>query len=162
MADEQINEIEAVQNAAIGAALVWRQGLGYQAEASSRPIPLPLTFLVLPICLHKQTLEFVSSTNKSSGLTLFAAKIGRDREGLFAIHSRALLLRNLTLASLSVGAKSGLLSVDYATAAVRANTQKPPFVPERIKVHLNAAEKLGTWFGRMPMEQVAAVLKVEF
>jgi hypothetical protein len=51
---------------------------------------LPLAFLVLPLVLHRPTLEMINSTRKASGLALFAAKLGEERENLLAVHERAL------------------------------------------------------------------------
>ena len=78
-------------------------------------------FVVLPICLHAQTIEMLLSTRKNSGLGLFAAKLGETRENLIAVHSRALAFRSLALQSISIGIQASLLSVDYQNATVRGN-----------------------------------------
>jgi hypothetical protein len=90
MGVEGLNEADLVQNAALGGALIWRFGLGYQEKATSVPPLMPFAFVVLPICLHAQTVDVVLGTRKNSGLSLFAAKVGEVREALLAIHTRAL------------------------------------------------------------------------
>lgn len=160
-----LSEPEIVQNPALGAYMIWQFSLGFQAE-DARLAPLPLAFLVLPLLLHRRTLEMIGSTRKSSGLALFAAKLGEERENLLAVHERALLLRSLTLQSVAMGSRAKLLTVDYAAAAVRANALEPkskkPALPERIKGVAGAAEKLGHWFCKAGLHQVATTLRVEF
>ena len=117
----QPSELEIVQNPALGAYVIWRFGLGFQSD-DSRPSSLPLVFLVLPLLFHRQTLQVIGSTRKASGLTLFAAKLGEERENLLAVHERARLLRTLTFESLVLGIQGKLLSLDYGEASMRANT----------------------------------------
>lgn len=156
------SEVDLVQNTAFGAVLIWRFGLGFQEESRSVPPLLLHCFLVLPICLHQETLDLVSSTQRSSGLALFASKIAQIKENLLAIHLRALSMRQLTLESLGVGETSRLLTVDYESARVAANTMAAPQIPERIKEHMSGAAKLGSWCARLPLDQVATLLKVDF
>jgi hypothetical protein len=97
---------------------------------------------------------------------LFAAKLGEERENLLAVHERARALRRLSLQSIAMGVDHRLLTLDYEAATLRANTadeslQKPP-LPERIRGFSSAAEKLGYWFSRLGLHQVASTLVVEF
>src|SRR5262245_60610319 len=109
----EISSIEAVQNSAFGAVLLWSFGRAYQTELIGRQPELHLSFLVLPVVLHRPTLNVLASTNKASGFGKFVEKLSRQREDLVAVHARALAMRQLTLASISTGAASGLLSVIY-------------------------------------------------
>lgn len=162
MLRRELNEVDVVQNAALGAALLWHFGVSYQERASSAPPLMPLTFVVLPVCLHGQTLEILLSTRKNSGLALFAAKLGETRENLIAVHARALALRALSLQSLSIGVQAGLLSVDYASATVRSNDVRSPGLPERIKPIWEAAGRFGYWCASLQLRQIASLLKVDF
>ena len=76
-----LNEVEVVRNPASGAYIIWRFGLGFQEEEGTQPT-LPHAFFVLPLVLHRPTLETISSTRKASGLALFAAKLGERRKNL--------------------------------------------------------------------------------
>jgi hypothetical protein len=156
-----LNEVDLVQNSALGATLMWRFSSAYQ-EARAVPTPLPLLFIVLPICLHAHTVAVVNATRKSSGLTLFAAKLGEARDQLLAVHARALSMRQLSFDSLGMGIRSRLMKLDYQTAAVRSNDAKLPSMPERIKPNLDAAAKFGYWCSSLELGQVANVLKLEF
>ena len=163
--EHTLNELEIVQNPALGAFALWQFGLAHQEEAGLSS-PLPLAFLVLPLLLHKPTLETISSTRKASGLALFAGKLADQREDLFAVHERALLLRSLTLQSLGVGLTARLLKIDYASAGLRGYPLEPgsksPTLPERLRPFTGAAEKLGYWFYKTGLSQVAAAMRVDF
>lgn len=160
-----LSELEIVQNPTLGAFALWQVGLAFQEEGSS-PLPLPLAFLVLPLVFHRPTLEAILSTRKASGLSLFAAKLGNEREKLLAVHERALLLRWLTLQSIGVGVTARLLRVDHNEATLRAYALEPgvkrPPLPERLKGFATATEKLGFWFYKAGLVQSTAVLRIEF
>src|SRR5262249_718636 len=161
----QLTDTDIVQNPALCAFVLWRFGLGFQSE-DGRSAILPLAFLVLPLVLHRPTLEMINSTRKASGLPLFAAKLGEQRELLFAVHERALTLRRLTLQSIGMGIACCLLTLDYDAATLRANTPEPdapkPKLPERMRSFSGAPDKLGYWFSKVTLNQVASMLAVEF
>jgi hypothetical protein len=158
----ELNEVDIVQNGALGAAILWRFGTSYQGKSASVPPLMPLMFVVLPVCLHAQTIETLLSTRKNSGLGLFAAKLGETRENLIAVHSRALAFRSLSLHSISIGIQASLLSVDYQNATVRSNDLQPPTLPERIKPTWEAAGRLGYWCASLELRQIASLLRLDF
>lgn len=160
-----LSEIEIIQNPALGSYLLWHYGQEFQKDHEI-PSPVLLSFLVLPLLLHKPTVKLVASTFKRSGLSLFAAKYGENREDLLALQGRAAALRPLTLQSLAIGASTKLLTVNYEAGTMRANQLgdgvKAPTLPERLKALAPAAEKLGHWFATSGPHQVAMTLRVEF
>lgn len=160
-----LTEMQVIQNPALGAYVLWQFGSSFQSENGS-PAPLPLAFLVLPLLLHRSTLDLVVSTRKTSGLALFAAKLGEERENLLAVHERAFALRRLTLQSIAMGVGNRLLTLDYSAATLRANTLAPgtskPKIPERIRSFSGAADKIGYWFSKLGLPQVASTLLVDF
>ncbi len=160
---ERLSELQIVQNPSLGSYLIWQSGLGFQADDSRRSSFL-LAFLVLPLLLHKPTLDLVVSTRKSSGLVLFAAKLGEHHENLLAVHSRALALRRLSLQSIGIAVNRGLVTIDYDDGNFRSNIpdKKAPTLPERIKGMPPAAQKIGFWFSRMSVHQIASTLRVQF
>lgn len=157
-----LREVDIVHNPALGSFLIWKAADAFQDE-QGEAMPMLLGFLVLPLLLHRPTLEIINSTNKSSGLALLASKIGERKDDLLAIHSRALILRSLGLASLAAGIASRFLIVNYQTGDIRAaQLDRLPSIPERIKPLVRGAERVGVWFSRLPIRQVASVLRVEF
>jgi hypothetical protein len=163
--DRSLTELEIIQNPALGAFALWRFGTGYQSD-DGRHAPFLLFFVVLPLILHQNTLNLIASTQRASGLTLFAAKLAEERENLMAIHSRALTLRRLSLQSLAMGVSQGLLTVNEKDATVRANTAdaalRVPVLPDRITAFARAPEKLGHWLSKFSLHQVASTLVVDF
>lgn len=162
----EIDELHAVQNPAFGAYLIWNLALGYQADRGL-DLPFPLSFLALPMLLHRPTFEAVLSTQRGSGLTIFAAKFDKNRETLVALHDRAMQLRGLSLQSLGLAARSRLIRIDYERATLRAHSidmldVKRPRIPERIKDYPKAAEKVGYWFSRLGLAQIASTLRIDF
>lgn len=156
------SEVDIIHNPALGAYLLWRVGAEYE-ETQGESIPFLLCFLVLPLLLHRPTLEVINSTNKPSGLTLFASKLGEGSESLLAIHSRALVLRDLTLKSMTMGVRSRMLIVNYGAATVYSlDLDSPPTIPERIKPMTRGAERIGAWFSKLPIGQIASLLRVNF
>lgn len=160
-----LNELNIVQNPALGAYMLWQFGTAFRSINEQNP-KLPAVFLVLPIVLHLPTLDLVSKTLKTSGLALFASKLAEREENLLAIHTRAAALRHLTLRSLSFAANANIITIIYADATVRANPLPPKTkkaaIPERLKAMTNGAEKLGYWFAKMDLPQIASTLRVEF
>ena len=160
-----LSEIEIIQNPALGSYLLWHYGREFQKdhEVSSSVL---LSFLVLPLLMHRPTVKLVSSTFKRSGLSLFAAKFGENREDLLAVQGRAAALRPLTLQSLAIGTSARLLTVNYEAGTMRANHLdegvKAPNLPERLKTLVPAAEKVGRWFAASGPYQVAMTLRVDF
>jgi hypothetical protein len=160
MAEDAISSVEAVQNSALGAVILWSFGRGYQGEVFGRLPLFHFAFIVLPIVLHRPTLDLVSGTNVSSGLGKFVEKFERNREDLMAIHTRALVMRRLSLEAVSTGITAGLLSVLYDGAQLRANEAKLRRPSERIKPYTTAAEKLGRWVARVPAPTVFSLLRI--
>jgi hypothetical protein len=157
------NELQIVQNPSLGGYLIWQYGLAFQKEDSHRSSFL-LGFIVLPLLLHRPTLQLVTSTRKGSGLALFASKLGEEHENLLAVHSRALALRHLSLQSIAFAVNRGLITIEYESALFRSNTltKKAPVLPERIKDMSAAAQKIGFWFSKMSLHQIASTLRVQF
>ena len=156
-----LSEIEKVQNPALGAWLLWEYGRRYQATTSSAPSHFLLFFLVLPICLHRPTLDAVNSTQEKSGLGKFCENLGTKREDLFAIHERALKLRSLTVRSIAFGVRAGLFDIDYKGGVLRALECKAPRPHERVIPHAKGATKLGAWFEAIDAVSVFTTLKVD-
>lgn len=157
----KLSELDRVYNPALGAFLIWRVSQGHFAE-SSLGLPLPAAFVILPIALHAQSRRALESTFPSSGLSLFAAKLGNQQEDLLAVHERALALRSLSLASLSAGVMSKMLYLDPDAAKILPLDPALPKPPPDIMKLGKACEKLGEWFARMPLEQLATTLRIAF
>ncbi|MEH6695789.1 MAG: three component ABC system middle component [Hyphomonas sp.] len=156
-----LSEVERVQNPALGATLLCEFGQTYQKNPSADSAHLLAFFLVLPICLHRPTLGLAIQTRPSSGLGKFCEKLSEHREELFAVHERALLLRELTFSSIGFGVEAGLLNIDYKTGHLRALDKKIPAPPDRVAPLFKGANRLGHWFSSLDTTEIFSALKVE-
>lgn len=157
------DEAHAMQNSALGAALLWRFCCGYSPRSSTTGVPMTLVFIVLPLTLHATTLKEISATNASSGLRKFETKFADRADLLLGINDRARTLRPLTLRSLRVGLASGLLTLVPSDAILwPLSFTQPPGVNPRVLSLLKAAEKLGAWCANLTLFEIAGILKVEF
>lgn len=158
-----LNEIQAMQNPALGAALLWRFVCGFSPASSTKGTPLPLAFVVLPLAFHARSLDEVGSTQSGSGLRKFEEKF-RDRgDLLLAIQPRMLAMRDLSLRSLRIGLRAGLLTLVPTEAVLwpRSHASAPADGKALIDL-LKASEKLGAWCRDLTLFEVAGILKVEF
>ncbi|MCB1467818.1 MAG: hypothetical protein KDK08_11885 [Rhizobiaceae bacterium] len=158
--NDYLSEVERVQNPALGAMLIWKYGRSFQAQLRAEPSGLLLAFLILPLCLHRPTLDLVIGTQARSGLGKFCEKLSEKREELFAVHERCLALKELSLNSLAFGERSGILAVEYETARLRALEVADPALNERVKAQVKGAERLGVWFSTLETAEVFHALKV--
>lgn len=159
-----LNEVQAMQNPALGAALLWRFACGFSLDSSSNGTPLPLAFVVLPLTLHAKSAEKVSSTLAGSGLRKFASKFSDDDRAdvLLALHSRMLAMRDLSLRSLRIAIRAGLLTLVPNEAVVWPRSRaSPPADSKQVGDLLKSAEKLGTWCREVSLFEITGVLKVE-
>ncbi|MEF3045727.1 three component ABC system middle component [Pseudotabrizicola sp. L79] len=155
-----LSEIERVQNPSLGAMLIWKYGRSFQAHITAEPPDLLLAFLVLPLCLHRPTLDIIVGTQARSGLGKFCEKLSERREELFAVHERCVALKRLSLNSLAFGERAGILAIEYETARMRAIPVADPPLSERVKAQAKGAERLGIWFSALKTSEVFHALKV--
>lgn len=161
MQPERLSELDLVYNPSIGGFLLWRASSGSFAE-NGRAFPIPLSFLVLPLLLHWQSNQLIGNTNKSSGLTLYANKLGAHQEDLLAVQQRALAMRELSLNSILMAQACQLLVIDTGNASLLPLDAPAPTPVSGFVRKLGAnAEKLGCWFARHDLPQIASTLRVE-
>lgn len=158
-----LNEVQAMQNPALGAAMLWRFTCGYSPSSSPSGTPVPLSFVVLPLTFHARSLCEVEGTQSGSGLRRFEEKF-RDRgDVLLSLQPRMLAMRDLCLRSLRIALRAGLLTLVPAEAVLwpRSLTAAPTEA-KAVSDLLKAAEKLGNWCRDVSLFEVAGLLKVEF
>ncbi|HEU0035893.1 MAG TPA: three component ABC system middle component [Kofleriaceae bacterium] len=158
------NEIQAMQNPALGAVLLWRFTCGYTPESSPTGTPLPLAFLVLPLAFHARSLEKVLSTRPSSGMRMLEEKFSDRTDVLLSVQSRMLAMRMLSLRSLRIAVRTGLLTLVSKDAVLWPRSRSAPPTAEAKGVGdlLKSAEKLGVWCRDISLFEIAGLLKVEF
>jgi hypothetical protein len=157
-----LGEVQAMQNPALGAALITRFASSYH-ESLGAGAPVPAAFIVLPVLMHARTRQAVSSTRANSGMRKFEEKFDREGDVLLALNERALAMRGLSLRSLRIALAARLLVLDASTATVWPGTEQlPRGVKASVTDLLKSADKLGAWCAPLTMHEVSAILRVEF
>lgn len=159
-----VTEVQAMQNPALGAALVWRFACGHSPEHyASEGVPLPLAFIVLPIVLHARTREEVTATQAGSGFRKFEEKFKERGDLLLAINRRVVAMRPLSMRAVRLGVATGLLTLLSDRASLWPRTYTPPRgAAPSVQALLKAAEKLGAWCAPLSLFEIAGILRVEF
>jgi len=128
-----LDEIDAIQNPALGATLIWRSVCGfYSASGKTDGAPMILAFLVLPLVFNEDLREVIGSTYKSSGIRKFESKFDKQADLLLSIQERAKAMLDLSRRSLAIGISTGLVSLTPATATVWPRS-KPRLIPKSPK-----------------------------
>ena len=158
----ELNDAALVQNSALGAFFLWVFCRYYQQYKKESPT-ITISFLVLPLILHKATVTLICSTQKASGIHLFAGKIQKKKEAIFTIHERTLQLRSLTFESLSVAEDAGLIEIDVKTATLSDGSEVDlPLLSDELKKIHACCDKLAFWFSEVSDQQIAKTLMVDF
>jgi hypothetical protein len=129
--------------------------------------PMPVLFLVLPLLFDEDTSDMIASTQKASGLRLFAGKFAESKHAkadvLLSLESRAKALRPQTLEALILALKARLLFLDAGTGEVVALSQAPALsLADSVRPLIRSAEKLGTWCGALSLFELSTTLQVTF
>ena len=141
--------------------LLWHSAVGYATE-SEGAMPIELSFLVLPLVLHRETREDLPQNIKSSLPSWIAEyPLVQTRLG-----ERARALRPFTREALLFGGSNGLLSL--SPDGVRANAAMTKRVvtglkqaSDEVRACAKRAEFLGRWFEKAgDKETVMALLGV--
>ena len=137
-------EFYNIQNPALGAYLLARFSLGYLEENQSMP-PMPLLFVVLPMIYKKDVVDFISSTQKTSGLHFFVDKM-------------------MTLEALRISIIGELISIQDKVYILPLRDNINDFKPKTkdIRKMGNAAEKFGIWCSKLSLVEISQILKVRF
>lgn len=158
-----LQEVQAAQNPALGGSLLWRFVCGYSPDTSANGTPLPLAFLVLPLVLHARSLAAIRSTKIGSGLRKLEEKLTEHSDEILLVSSRALSMRPLTLRSLRLALRTGLLTMVAEDAVLWPRTySKAPAESAALRHLLDAAERLGTWCSELTLFEICGILRVEF
>jgi hypothetical protein len=153
-------DIENVQNPVLGAYLVWRLCLSYQIESEENSTIIHYCFLALPLCYDANMSEAIRRTKKGSGLGKAVERISHNKEHLVRLPTEIKAYRLATTEALAIGSQCGLLRMIYEEGRVRGIDAKTPRLPTRLSDLEKAADKLGTWFGRLDLSVVSNLLNV--
>lgn len=160
-------EFYNVQNPALGAYLLSRFSLGY-LEENQEMVPLPLIFIVLPMIYKKEVVDFISSTQKGSGLHVFADKFTEKKNSnndlIIQIQNLSQRYKMMTLEAMRIGIFGELITIQNNAYILPLKDNIGSFKPKTKElVRLgNASEKLGVWCSRLSLMEISQILKVRF
>lgn len=159
-----LSEVQAMQNPALGAVLLWRFACGYNPERTAgHGVPLPLAFAVLPVVLHARTHDEVGATRIASGVRKFEEKFKEQGDMLLAVHKRARAMRLLSLRSLRLALSCGLLTLMHEQGTLWPRTYTPPKgVSGPVEGLMKGAEKMGAWCAPLSLFELSGILRLEF
>ncbi|WP_321927888.1 three component ABC system middle component [Paraburkholderia guartelaensis] len=158
-----LDEIDAIQNPGLGAALIWRSVCGFYGSSNkTEGCPAVIAFLVLPVIFNEDLREVVTKTFKSSGIRKFESKFDKQIDLLFSIQERAEAMRDLSRRSLALSLSTGLLtlSTDSALLWPRSMTFTRALPTEVLEL-ASAAEKLGMWAQQTSLRELSYSLRLE-
>ena len=166
-----IDEINLINNPALGAYLQWKYSLAYiENHKEQAASPGILLFLVLPVLFHRPTLDFIDGTNRPTGLAKFSEKfldVKNKKSGLLmSLHTRVLDMKTTSMHSLQMAIDRSLVTLIPETGRVvpfNANQIHPPkTMPPIIRKMGKNADKLGFWFSKNSLKEISFYLKVFF
>lgn len=157
------NEVELIQNPALGALAIWSFVLGYHKKESQEATPFYTAFLVLPLVANSAFRSVINSTRTS----LYRMKTKMIEDGL---GSNFLLLREITpllyeLSSESIGiaVSANLIRYDDSELGfvpIRKTTPAPSLLTNKEREYVNASKKLGRWMSQMSLWEICSTLGV--
>lgn len=155
------NEIDLIQNPAIGSIIIWKFLLGYGTKLEQDKFEL--LFIVLPIIFNQELRNYIDSTRKSSGFTKVIEKMMRDKkiDIVYQINNNAENMKELTLESIRIGIIANLFVLDEMLN-IEVEDIKIPKVSKNIEKILENAEKIGKWLSELNMLEIEKILKVRF
>lgn len=155
------NEIDLIQNPAIGSIVIWKFLLGYGTKLEQDKFEL--LFIVLPIIFNQELRNYIDSTRKSSGFTKVIEKMMRDKkiDIVYQINNNAENMKELTLESIRIGIIANLFVLDEMLN-IEVEDIKIPKVSKNIEKILENAEKIGKWLSELNMLEIEKILKVRF
>ena len=158
-----LNEVQLMQNPALGAYLLHEFLLGYSPKNQfPKGLPMPLAFLVLPLALHDATSAQINSTLSSSGLRLFQHKFNNNKDELLNFHNRAIQMRQITLKSLSIAFTCQLVSLNKKTGELWLAKSIGYKSDIRSLTDLGkSARRLGVWFSALSIIEITPALRVD-
>jgi len=159
---EPLDEIEVVQNPALGACLLWAFVREFtEATHGKRGPTIPFVMLVLPMVLHEPTFNALKTRRFDGGLLLAVAE---DRTISAGLQRRLIDSSDLSLRSLNLALLSGLIHFDPPSAEFFPARKTPPemTIGGDTSELSKAASRIGFWCASLQIEHLLSLLNVRF
>lgn len=159
------NEIERIQNPALGAIILWKFIDAYNENQKVYDKRLlELIFMILPITYNEEICNYVKTTRRSSGLNKVIEKMMNDKkiDYIYQISDNIQAMRELTIQSIQIAVASKLITINKQLELKNNFCKKLPKNYEKIKNFIDVSQKLGEWFSKMNIYEIEQILKVRF
>jgi hypothetical protein len=156
-------EQRVVQNTSLAAEAIWQAvDSAFEAQTRAEGVPLPLTFLVLPLTFHQRTARVLASKTQPGALYKALAE---DREITVGLQARMQAMSDRTFQALSIGFHAGLLELDQdRERQLIPGRSTPPIAhaTDEVKGIMNAAKRVGQAFAELTVVQLCTQLNITF
>ena len=166
-----IDEIDLVNNEALGAYLMWKYATAYNdGHLERQAMPGILGFLLLPIIYHRPTYELLKRTQLNTGLAKFSEKfLTSEKQAsdlLLSIQGRCNEMKILTWRTMLTADSCGLIKIHPESGRIFSRTIDDSVLPKGVPYHTtmmaNNSIKLGKWFSQEMLTDISYYLKVKF
>ena len=157
------NEVELIQNTAIGALAIWSFVLDYHKKEAQGVTPFYATFLVLPLVANSAFRSVINSTRTS----LYRMKTKMLEDGLgsnfLLLRETIPLLYELSSKSIGIAISANLIRYDYSELGfvpTRKTTPASSSLTDQEREYVKASKRLGRWMSQMTLWEICSTLGV--
>lgn len=154
-------EAELVQNPALCALVVCTFVTEYFGQSQKlKGATIPFVLPVLPMVIHRETVEALTRRRYIGGLELALAE---NKTLTLDLQERMEAATELTMSALNVSFASGLLGYDKDRGQLIP--QKPiRFQSENVEIRemINTSNRLGYWFSTINADKLCSLLRIHF
>ncbi|GAA5480026.1 three component ABC system middle component [Haloferula helveola] len=156
-------EKNAIQNPILGAEAIWTATKAcYKKSSQINGLPFAASFVILPLALHSRTAETLATKNLQGALI---KSLSENREIPFGLQERVEELSDLTLASISLAAASGLITLDpvHDRPLVPYTNRHPiQHANQEVKNILAASKRIGHAIAELSFSRLCSILNLKF
>jgi len=156
------NEVELVQNSALCSFILWTFVDEFYGESKNvRGPALPFILPVLPMVIHRETVENFGRRQYVGGLHLALAE---NKTLTLDLQERMEMSLELTFSALNLCFASKLLNYNPDRGQLIPTNRKSGFhfPGSDVREMLNTARRLGFWFSNINAEQLCSMLRIHF
>ncbi|MBI9055958.1 MAG: hypothetical protein JEY96_19205 [Bacteroidales bacterium] len=163
--NNQLNEFEVIQNAAIGAHVFYEFIKRYENSNKDKLGPLlPFMFPVLPIVFTKEYAEQIANRNFKIGS--FYKVITLDNSFFINIVPKMQELSETTYKALGLSFSSKILTYDKENSRIytgrRVNILKSSELSKPYQNIIKSSQRLGSWFAQLKDDEIISYFNLNF
>ena len=155
------SEAELVQNPALCALIICTFVAEFFSQSKKLKGPtIPLVLPVLPMVIHRETVETLARRHYIDGLQLALAE---NKTLTLDLQERMEAATELTLSALNIAFASGLLGYDQERGQlIPKKGMGVKSASKEIREMINTSNRLGYWFSSINADQLCSLLRIHF